>query len=366
MNTCNRLQTLFVGVDVHKDTHTAVGVSPFGEKLFELTVGNYEKDFTLLSQRARAVATNAGLAPFFGLEDCQGFGERLAQFLAHDGHSVVHVPAILVDHNRKRMIHPEKNDSLDAKGVAQVMIQRIDTLPSYTITKDTEIAKNIRELSMDREYLVKERTRVKNQLHGTLHRIFNTEYATVFKDPFSLKALKYWMKARPKNTDQFLLRSMKRKVKRLLDIREEITELETELKDLIAKSEHTLATASGCGTVLAGELIGEIGDITRFKTPEQLAKYAGCAPQEHSSGKTVRWRKTRGGNRRLNRAFHRMALSQISRMGNSRARTYFAKKVGEGKSKSQALVCLRRHMVTLVWSMMKHKDEYRFPEENLT
>jgi transposase len=118
--------------------------------------------------------------------------------------------------------------------------------------------------------------------------------------------------------------------------------------------------------VLAAELIGEIGDIAKFKTPAQLAKYAGCAPREHSSGKTVRWRKTRGGNRRLNRAFHRMALSQISRMGNVKARTYFEKKQSEGKSKSQALVCLRRHMVTLVWSMMKHKTEYRYLQENLT
>ncbi len=359
----NRSHTLFVGVDVHKDTHTAVGVSPFGEKLFELTVGNYEKDFKTLVERAEAVARGAGLSPYFGLEDCQGFGERLAQFLAHDGQSVIHVPAILVDRNRKKMIHPEKNDSKDAQGVAQVMIQRIDTLPSYIVSKEGDIAKNIRELSLDREYLVKERMRVKNQLHGVLHRIFNTEYANAFKDPFSLKALKYWMKARPKNADSFLLRSMKRKVKRLLDVREEITELETEIKDLIVESGHTLQTASGCGAVLAGEIIGEVGDITKFKTPAQLAKYAGCAPREHSSGKTVRWRKTRGGNRRLNRAFHRMALSQISRMGNIKAREYFKKKVGEGKSKSQALVCLRRHMVTLVWNMMKHKDTYRFPQE---
>jgi hypothetical protein len=114
------------------------------------------------------------------------------------------------------------------------MIQRIDTLPSITITKEAQIAKNIREISMDREYLVKERTRIKNQLHTLLYRIFNTEYAKQFKDPFSLKALKHWMKAKPKNTDPFLLRSMKRKVNRLLDIREEISELETELKDLIA------------------------------------------------------------------------------------------------------------------------------------
>ena len=336
---------------------------PSEKSCFELTVGNYEKDFQSLLERARNVAHDAGLSPHFGLEDCQGYGERLASFLTHDGHSVVHVPAIMVDRARKHMAHPEKNDSLDAKGVAQVMIQRIDTLPIYTITKDAEIAKNIREISMDREYMVKERTRVKNQLHTLLHRIFNTEYAKLFKDPFSLKALKHWMKSRPKDVSPFLVRTMKRKVKRLLDIREEVSELEEELKNLITESGHTVHTASGCGIVISGEIVGEVGDITRFKKPEQLAKYAGCAPREHSSGKTVRWRKTRAGNRRLNRAFHRMALSQISRSGNISARTYFKKKIGEGKSKSQSLVCLRGHMVTLVWSMMKNKTEYRFPTE---
>lgn len=334
MHQVQRAHTLFVGVDVHKDTHTAVAVSPFGEKLFELTVGNYEKDFTLLSERVRSEAHSRGLSPSIGLEDCHGWGERLASFLANDGYPVCHVPAIMVDRARKRMVHPEKNDSLDAKGVAEVMIQRIDMLPSYIISKDADSAKNIREISLDREFLVKERVRVKNQLHTILHRVFNTEYATLFKDPFSLKALKHWMKAKPKNVDPFLLRSMKRKVKRLLQLREEITELERELENLIAESGHTIQTASGCGTVLAAELIGEIGDISRFKTPAQLAKYAGCAPREHSSGKTIRWRKTRGGNRRLNRTFHRMALSQISRMGNERARTYFKKKLIEGKSKS--------------------------------
>jgi len=126
---------------------------------------------------------------------------------------------------------------------------------------------------------------------------------------------------------------------------------------------QTLSTASGCGTVIAAEIIGEIGDINRFHSPGALAKYAGCAPREHSSGKTIRWRKTRSGNRRLNRAFHRMALSQISRSGNGAARTYFKRKISEGKTKAQALVCLRRQLVNVVWMMMKHKTEYAYPQK---
>lgn len=361
MNTCVRRETLFVGVDVHKGSHTAVGISPFGEKLFEITVGNYENDFRILSEKASLVGIKANLSPYFGLEDCHGYGERLATFLI-EKYPVIHVPSIMVDHLRQKATHPEKSDSLDALGVAKVMMQSIDTLPPYTLTEESKRAKQIKEISLDREYLVKERARLKNQLHALLHRIWNTEYESKFKDPFSLKALKHWVRSRPV-CDQFLLRTMKRKARCIINLHIEITELEAELKQLLEAGGYTLNTASGCGDVLAGVIIGEIGDIKRFHSPGALAKYAGCAPRECSSGKNKRYRKTKSGNRRLNCAFHRMALSQISRTGNEIAKTYFKMKITEGKTKSQALVCLRRHLVNVVWCMLKNNTEYRYPHK---
>lgn len=365
MQTVNRSETLFVGIDVHKDTHTAVGLTPFGEKVFEMTVGNSAEDFISLVEKTKVEAERAGLTPRFGLEDVHSWGERLSSFLVEEGLSVVAVAPVLVDHRRSKMTHPEKSDSLDAAGVAEVMIQKIDTLPTYKLTEEAKKAKQIRELSLEREWLVKERARLKNQLHVLLHRIHNSGYRTKFKDPFSLKALRYWMRSLPKGTDDILERRMKRAVRRLLDLREEIQEIEEELIALMEASGQTIATASGCGVVIAAELVGEIGDVNRFHSPGALAKYAGCAPREHSSGKTVRWRKTRSGNRRLNRAFHRMALSQISRSGNDAARTYFKRKVSEGKTKAQSLVCLRRQLVNIVWMMLKHKTQYVYPQKNL-
>ena len=361
MTTEEKQRTLFVGIDVHKDTHTAVGISPFGEKLFETTIGNYQKDFDDLAKEVRAVGERSLLSPFIGLEDCSGYGERIASALYIDGFPVVHVPPILVDRLRKRQTHPEKSDSLDALGVAKVMMHDTDSLPIYSISERTAVAKFLKELSVDREYLTVERSRLRNQLHLLLHRIYNTEYASYFKDPFALKALRYWVRVRP-DCDQYLLRSMKRKAKRMLELHTEIKELEKDMQSVLDAEGYTLSTASGCGVVLATTMIGEIGDIARFKSPASLAKYAGCAPREHSSGKTTRYRKTKSGNRRLNCAFHRMALSQISPTGNNTARAYFKKKVSEGKTKSQALVCLRRHMVTVVYMMLKHGTEYRCPQ----
>jgi transposase len=354
MSTCVRSQTLYIGVDVHKETHTAVGVSPYGEKIFEIKIGNYPRDFDSLASKVEKM--KGSLSPYFGLEDCHGYGERLAEYLVGK-YPVIHVPSVMVDRLRQKATHPEKTDSLDAYGVAKVMMNDMDSLPVYTLTEEVKRTKQIKEISLDREYLVMERARLKNQLHALFYRIWNTKYQTEFKGTFTLKAMRHWMKSRPE-CDPFLLRTMKRKVKRLIDLHYEINELEKEMAILLENGGYTLQTASGCGTAIASAIIGEVGDISRFKSPASLAKYAGCSPRECSSGKTTRHRKTWAGNRRLNCAFHRMALSQISRMGNEKARTYFARKVSEGKSKSQALVCLRRQMINLVWCMLKNKTVY--------
>ena len=166
MPTVNRLQTLFVGIDVHKDTHTAVAISPFGEKVFEMKIGNEAEDFISLIEKTKVEASRAGLIPSFGLEDVHSWGERLSSFLVEEGLPVRAVAPILVDHRRSKTTHPEKNDSLDAQGVAEVMIQRIDSLPLYKLTEEAQKAKQIRELSLEREWLVKERSRLKNQLHS--------------------------------------------------------------------------------------------------------------------------------------------------------------------------------------------------------
>ena len=113
----------------------------------------------------------------------------------------------------------------------------------------------------------------------------------------------------------------------MLDIHYEVVDLEKDMQTLLDAGKYTIQTASGCGLVIASTIIGEIGDINRFTSPGALAKYAGCAPKERSSGKKTRHVKSRSGNRRLNCAFHRMALSQISRMGNEKAKEYFKRNI---------------------------------------
>lgn len=363
----DRHRFLYVGMDIHKDTHTAVATNCFGQNLFELTISNSQKDFEQFAATVERISLDTKLRPIFGLEDSYGYGQRLARFLTQINAQVKMIPPVLVDYARKYETHPEKNDSLDALGVARVLIQRIDSLPDYSISASDDLSKEIKELTLDREFLIKEQTRIKNQLHRLLHKSYNSNYQKKFKNPFSLKALRYWKTYPiPRNQNSvignsiILKKQIKRKVRRLLTIRDEVKEIEQDIAGLMEQTGQKLTTLNGSGTVLSSQVLAEVRNIDRFHSPSALAKYAGLAPREKSSGKTIRHIKTKSGNRRLNMAIHRIALSQISRSGNAEAKAYFQRKLSEGKTKAQALCCLKRRLVDIIFMMLKHKQAYDY------
>jgi transposase len=96
---------------------------------------------------------------------------------------------------------------------------------------------------------------------------------------------------------------------------------------------------------------GRLGPIERFRSDAQLARHAGVAPLEASSGKQRRHRLDRGGNRQLNCALHRIAVTQ-GRV-HPPARAYLERKQGEGKSRREAIRCLKRQLARTVYTTLK-------------
>ncbi len=111
------------------------------------------------------------------------------------------------------------------------------------------------------------------------------------------------------------------------------------------------AALPGCGPLSAAKLLGEIGPIDRFDTDAQLARHAGVAPLEASSGKHQRHRLDRGGNRQLNCALHRIAITQAR--VHPPARAYLERKQAEGKSRREAIRCLKRQLARTVYNTLK-------------
>jgi transposase len=112
-----------------------------------------------------------------------------------------------------------------------------------------------------------------------------------------------------------------------------------------------LLALPGCGSLSAAKLLCEIGPIDRFRSDAQLARHAGVAPLEASSGKQRRHRLDRGGNRQLNCALHRIAITQ-GRV-HAPARAYLERKQSEGKSRREAIRCLKRQLARTVYTTLK-------------
>lgn len=131
------------------------------------------------------------------------------------------------------------------------------------------------------------------------------------------------------------------------DLDREIYELEKEINDRVRISRTSLTEIPGVGALVAARILAEVGDVYRFPSRNHFAAMNGTAPVPASSGRVIRHRLNRTGNRQLNRALHTVALTQ-ARI-DPRARAYLSRKLQEGKSWKESVRCLKRHLSDVVY-----------------
>ena len=140
-------------------------------------------------------------------------------------------------------------------------------------------------------------------------------------------------------------------LRHLRELSQTIDALEAEIADLVAQVAPQLLAEPGFGPLTAGKLIGEIAGADRFSSDAKLARAAGVAPIPVSSGKTNRHRLDRGGNRQINTAIHRIAVTRAR--CHPETQDYIARKRSEGKSTSEAIRCLKRHLARRIWHLLQ-------------
>ena len=133
--------------------------------------------------------------------------------------------------------------------------------------------------------------------------------------------------------------------------------LERELNAAIAQLRPDLLAEPGIGPTTAAMLIGRTAGAERFPTDGHFARQAGAAPIPASSGRTTRVRLNRGGDRQLNCALHRIAVTQARIDPGTRA--YLDRKLAEGKTNAEAYRCLKRHIARHVWHLLSHTPNPR-------
>jgi transposase len=137
---------------------------------------------------------------------------------------------------------------------------------------------------------------------------------------------------------------------RIGEITRRVGELRAEIGAMVRPLAPRLLAISGVGDLVAARILVET-DAGRFRSDAALARHAGCAPIEVSSGRTHRHRLSRLGNRKLNAALHVVVLTQAR--VHPPARAYIAKKRAEGKTTKEAFRCLKRHLVRVVFRALQ-------------
>jgi transposase len=335
---------IVIGSDTHKRSYTCQAV---GAATGELRSSETVKATSAGHERLLAWARALNEERVWAIEDCRNVSGKLERFLLARGERVVRVAPKLMAGRRRGSRQAGKSDPIDALAVARAALEEgIETLPSAVLEGPE---REIKLLLDHREDLVAERTRIQNRLRWLLH-----DRWPELELPKGCLDRKIWLgrlaarlQRAPQDTD---VRVMRAQLRRLRELVRETAALERELGALVAAQQPRLLELPGVGPLVAAKLITEIAGIERFRSNAKLARIAGIAPIPASSGARHRHRLDRGGNRQLNAAFHRIAITQLR--CHPLAQIYVHNKLTEGKTKREAIRCLKRQLVRTVYNTM--------------
>lgn len=332
-----------LGVDTHLDFHVAVVLDHLGRHLGELRVP------TTVSGYRSLVSWAEGFGPIgcAGVEGTGSYGAGLVRHL-----KAARIPVVEVERPKRRHLRRNgKSDPKDAQAAARAVLAGE---PAGVPKSGDGRVEMIRMLRGARRSAVKARVQAANQLQALRvtapdelrHRLRRLSTKRLVEAAARLRP-----SANPNDVEEatkFALRSLAR---RHLKLSEEIAELDAQLERLVADTVPGLLRSPGIGTNHAATLLVLAGDNPeRLKSEASFASLCGVSPVEASSGKVVRHRLNRGGNRDANRALHMIC---VVRMGSDqRTRSYVARRTAEGKSKWEIMRCLKRYIAREVYRIL--------------
>jgi transposase len=282
---------IVIGVDLHKQTHTAAAVAPAtGELRSEGTVRARQRGHEQLLGWARALDRER----LWALEDCRHVSGSLERVLLARGERVVRVPPRLMGDARRGGRQAGKSDAIDALAVARAALRERELPAAQLAGPEREIG-----LWLDhREDLVAERSRIQQRLRWHLHDL-DPELAI---PPGALNRF-CWLERIERRLDDFAPEAQdaicRELVARCGELTRRCNTLERELKQLVEAHAGPLLELAGCAALTAAKLVAEVASVERFSGESKLAKHSGTAPLPASSGQKQRPRlpRAQGGRR---------------------------------------------------------------------
>jgi transposase len=336
------MAAVMIGVDPHKSSHTAVVTGPAEEPLGELRVRASAAQAEKLIGWAAAWPERT-----WAVEGAAGLGRLLAQQLVAAGERGLDVQPKLA--SRVRLLQAgdtNKNDPNDALSVAVAALR--STVCREVIADDYRVV--LKVWSKRHRDLARTRNQVACRLHAVLCDLVPGGHQ---KEISAAQAARILAQAAPSGA--VALARAELAAEFLADLRHLDVQLRGTRKKLAAAvraSGTSLTQVFGVGPVVAGTVIGDVGDVARFPGRDHFASYNGTAPIEVSSGNRTIHRLSLRGNRRINHAIHMAAITQL-RHKHSEGRAYYDKKVAEGKTRKEALRSLKRKVSDAIFARLQ-------------
>ena len=391
-----------VGIDIGKNHHEASIVSPEGKQIGRsLRFATTHKGADSLMS---FIFKNIGNSPcVFGMEATGHYWYPIYSFLKAKGYTIYVINPIQSDSLRKMYIRQTKNDSIDSFLIAEVI--RFGQFGTTSMADENILA--MRQLCRYRDSVISSRTEIKLRIGTIMEQIF-PEYEKQFSSLWVSTSMgileKYLTPENIENApidelfeiikdkshnrltrakaisikeaaaDTFGIKiaqdafsfQLKQLIDRMNFLDKQIEALDCQILEYYEKFDCYLHTIPGIGMIAAATILAEIGDIKRFSNANKLAQFAGIAPLHLSSSGKGKDVATKQGNRRLQATIYFLAIQmvQVSSKGTPRnpvVRAYYEKRKAEGKTSQQALICISRRLISVIYGMLKNGTEYRMP-----
>jgi transposase len=331
-----------IGIDPHKGSHTATAIDPAENELGQLRVRAAAGQVDRLLAWAEAWPERT-----WAVENAGGLGYLLSQQLLAAGERVLDVPPKLAA--RVRLLATgdiNKNDPNDARSVA-IAALRSPAVKPVCVEDHHAVMKVWVKRHRD---LGRARTQLVCRLHAVLCEL--VPGGGISKELSVGKANKVLDGIEPKGA---VASARYQLAEAFIDdlgrIDEQIRDTKKRISVIVTASKTTVTKIFGAGPVVAAMVKGDVGDVRRFASRDRFASYNGTAPIEVSSGPKKIYRLSRRGNRRMNHAIHMIAVTQL-RFPGTEGRSYFERKLAEGKTGKEALRSLKRRISDLLYARL--------------
>jgi len=392
---------LCVGIDVGCKAHRVGIAHPDGSILEEFDISHNDVGFQEFFRRVEVHRQRVNLPVAVAMEGFNGYARPLDRLVLDNHYRLYNVNNMKLARFKEVFPGAAKTDVIDARKILQLFILK-EHLPMakdalQEVVAAPAVNEKLKRLSRRRRRLVNEKVRVVNNMQADLQavcpellaathdadnlwflrfltfrddlpQLARLRRATILQIPgigqkYSAIIREWQRQAKFSSEVEYVGPMIIEDARRILELHQQIRVLDEAMTELAGDSEiaRRLSTIDGFGKTSIAELAGEIGTQRRFAAEASLALYVGMSPLTHQSGQTSSARSPRQVNCRAKAAMMTAVAHHIRCVPQSKA--YYDRKRAQGKTHNQAVRALGRHMVRVIWAMLRDERDYEIRED---